>query len=233
MDNSRYIWCRKCGAIHHVSDFDRFPVYPGADDEDALLADDWRDFMARHAGHRLEPMRATGKDHFPSGSRCDPMAPAYLEVSNGAETLLLRRSRKSIEAPLDYEIVKGELVENGASLEIQEQAIRKEMKLHFRWSPAAPLSEGEIGRFVALFRRLVSRLDPAGVSAGARSDRDEAVSYCRLDAASVEKLIALCEEQFPPGEASALRRFIESHNDADDVLALIKRRAVAVQPPAQ
>src|SRR5581483_5133456 len=132
MDNSRYIWCRKCGAIHHVSDFDRFPVYPGADDEDALLADDWRDFMARHAGHRLEPMRATGKDHFPSGSRCDPMAPAYLEVSNGAETLLLRRSRKSIEAPLDYEIVKGELVENGASLEIQEQAIRKEMKLHFR-----------------------------------------------------------------------------------------------------
>jgi len=27
MDNGRYIWCRNCGAIHHVTAFDRYPIY--------------------------------------------------------------------------------------------------------------------------------------------------------------------------------------------------------------
>jgi len=232
MDKGRYIWCRKCGAIHHVTDFDRYPVYAGSDDE-PLPANDWRDFMARHAGHRLEPMMAIGNNQFPSGSVGDPMAVAYLEVSNSAETLLLRRSRKSIHAPLDYEIVKGALVENGASLEIQEQAIRKEMKLHFRWSPAAPLSDEQINRFISLFRQIVSRIDPADARDGLRSDRDEDVSYCQLDAASIENLIASCGTYFPPAELASLRRFIETHNAADDVMALVKRRAVAVQQAAQ
>jgi hypothetical protein len=43
--------------------------------------------MARHAGHRLEAMTATGNDYLPSGSAFDPMAIAYLEVSNGAENI--------------------------------------------------------------------------------------------------------------------------------------------------
>jgi hypothetical protein len=232
MDKGRYIWCRKCDAIHHVTDFDRYPVYAGADDE-ALPANDWREFMARHVGHRLEPMAATGNKQFASGALGDPMSVVYLEVSNGAETLLLRRSRKSFDGPLDYEIVKGALVENGARLEIQEQSIRKEMKLHFRWSPAAPLSDEQISRFVSIFRQMVSRIDPADAQDGIRSDRDEDVSYCRLDAASIDNLIASCGTCFPPAELASLRRFIESHSDADDVMALVKRRAVAVQHGAQ
>ena len=228
MDKARYIWCRKCGAIHHVTDFDRSPIYIGADDE-ALPANDWRDFMARHAGHRLEPMAATGNSQFVS----DPMAVTYLEVSNGVETLLLRRSRTSIDAPLNYEIAKGSFIENGASLEIQEQAIRKEMKLHFRWSPAAPLNDEQISRFVFLFRQIVSRLDPAAAQDNLYSDSDEDVSYCRLDAASIENLIESCGSYFPPTDLASLRRFIETHSDADDVMALVKRRTVAVQQPAQ
>ena len=228
MDKGRYIWCRQCGAIHHVTDFDRYPIYAGAD-EKPLPANDWRDFMALHAGHRLEPMTATGNERFSSGAVSDPMSVVYLEVGNGAETLLLRRSRKSIDAPLDYEIVKGALVEKDAILEIQEQAIRKEMKLHFNWSPAARLSDEKIGRFVSLFRQIVTRIDPANTQDSFRSDRDEDVSYCRLDAASMDNLIASCGLYFPAVELASLRRFIETHSDADDVMALVKRRALAVQ----
>jgi hypothetical protein len=119
------------------------------------------------------------------------------------------------------------------SLEIQEQAIRKEMKLHFRWSPAAPLSDEQISRFVSLFRQIVSGIDPADAQDGLRSDRDEDVSYCRLDAASIENLIESCGSCFPPAELASLRRFIETHSAADDVMALLKRRAVAVQQAAQ
>jgi hypothetical protein len=145
MDNDRYIWCRNCGAIHHINAFDRSPVYTvTAGEAHETAADDWRDFMARHAGHRLEPLKSTGDRFLAKGSAFDPMNISYLQVSNGEQTLLLKRSRSSIEKPFAYEIVKGNLVESEPSLEVQEDAIRKEMKLHFSWAPAAPLSDDQI-----------------------------------------------------------------------------------------
>ncbi|MBZ5599839.1 MAG: hypothetical protein LAN83_16120, partial [Acidobacteriia bacterium] len=50
-------------------------------------------------------LKATCDDYFPSGKAFDPMSEGYIEVSNGAETLLLRRSRSTIEEPFRYEIV--------------------------------------------------------------------------------------------------------------------------------
>jgi hypothetical protein len=46
--------------------------------------------MDRHAGHRLEPLVATGEDYVSGGKRFDPMSVGFFEVSSGAETLLLR-----------------------------------------------------------------------------------------------------------------------------------------------
>src|SRR5688572_22229141 len=105
MDDDRYIWCRNCGAIHRVTRFDRAPFYGFADGEvQETAADDWRDFMARHAGHKLEPMTATDKDYSTNGSAPDPMGVRYVEVSNGNDTLLLCRSRSSIEDPVSYKV---------------------------------------------------------------------------------------------------------------------------------
>jgi len=57
--------------------------------------------MARHAGHKLEPLTSTGNNYFPDGSGYDPMSVAYIQVGNGEETLLLRRNRSSIEQPFN------------------------------------------------------------------------------------------------------------------------------------
>jgi hypothetical protein len=233
MDDHRYIWCRNCGAIHHVSSFDREPIYRFAAGEvEEIPANDWRAFMDRHAGHRLEPLKATGDDYFPSGKCFDPMSVRYIEVSNGAETLLLRRSRSSIDEPFRYEIVSGRLSQNGVSLEIQEEAIRKEMKLHFCWAPAVPLPDEKIACFVALFREVVCGIDPDAACASGYSDVDDNVVYCRLDAAIIEALLDKCSRDFLPAELASLRRFVESHRDSDDVMALVKRRAVAVEQSA-
>lgn len=51
MDSGRFIRCRNCGAIHHVSPFDRSPVYDlVAGEVEEKQVDDWRAFMDRHAG---------------------------------------------------------------------------------------------------------------------------------------------------------------------------------------
>jgi hypothetical protein len=233
MVNDRYIWCRSCGAIHRVTQFDRSPIYALAGGEGVETpANDWRDFMDRHAGHKLEPLVATGDDYSPKGARFDPMSVRYIEVSNGAETLLLRRSRSSIEEPVCYEIVDGRVVQTGLSLEVQADAIRKEMKLHFRWAPAAPMEDEKIAHFVSIFREVVSEIDAHGTRATEYSDTDPNVTYCALDSGIIDKLMAKCSRYFHPDEINCLRRFVESHRDGGDVMALVKRRVLSVEPRA-
>jgi hypothetical protein len=229
MGNDRYIWCRNCGAVYHVTPFDRAPMYALNDGEVVeMRANDWREFMARHSGHRLESMVSTGSDYYPNGSAVDPMNVRYLEVSNGTDTLLLRRTRTSIEEPFRYAIVDGRLIESGATLGVQEEAIRKEMKLHFSWAPAAPLQDEKIDHFVGLFREVVNELDPDRAAAE-YSCADDNVVYCELDAATIDALIAKCRAYFQPAEIESLRRFVETHRESDDVMAVVKRRAVAVE----
>jgi|SRR6516162_10846578 len=98
MDNGRYIWCRNCGAIHHVSAFDRSPVYAVAAGEvHEKEADDWRDFMNSHAGHRLEALQASGKSFFPQGLVFDSMNVAYVQVSNGEQTLCCAAAGRALK----------------------------------------------------------------------------------------------------------------------------------------
>ena len=233
MDDRCYIWCRTCDVIHHVSQFDREPIYIfGHAGLEETPVNDWRSFMARHASHRLEPLKANGDDYFVGGA-WGPMSVRYFEVSNGKETLLLRRRRSNIEEPVHYEIVKARLVQTGLSLEVQVDAIRKEMTLHFRWAPATPMEDEKIDRFVSIFREVVSEIDPSCMRAKQFSDTDTNVAYCELDSTVIEKLIARCRSYFRPDELDSLRRFIDTHRAVDDVMALIKRRVVSIEQRAQ
>jgi hypothetical protein len=234
MANGKFVWCRRCEVVHRVTAFDRAPVFDLSAGEVAETpANDWREFMARHAGHALEPLAGTGNDYSPAGSAGDPMAVVYIEASNGKEKVWLRRSRRSIDEAVRYELFDGQLVDGGLSLEIQENEIRKEMKLHHRWPPGAPLGDDKIDLFISLFRDVVSRLDPESVCTSEFSYTDQNICYGRLDFAAESALLAKCRRQFSPSELESLRRFIECHRDGDDVMALVKRRCVTVEPPAR
>ena len=195
-------------------------------------ANDWRDFMAHHAGHRLEPLKSTGSSVFAKGAAFDPMNIAYIQVSNGEETMLLKRSRSSVERPFAYEIVSGKLVESEPNLEIQDDAIRKEMKLHFSWAPAVPLTDDQIKIFVGLFRETIQQVDPAELSANEYFDTDDHAGYCALASGLVDELLEKCREHFSLSQIAALRRFIESHRDGCGVMTLMKRTVVAIEPHA-
>lgn len=193
--------------------------------------------MGQHNGHRLEPMLATDNDYFAKGSSGDPMNVRYLEISNGSETLLVRRSRGSVAEPFQYSIVDGQLVERDVTLGIQEEAIRREMKLHFSWAPAPAFSDEKIDRFLGFFREVVRSLDSDCAREMTSASEDENARYCELDDATVAMLMAKCAGSFQRSELESLRRFVESHRQADDVMALIKHRRITLekrseQPPA-
>jgi hypothetical protein len=194
-----------------------------------IAVNDWADFTTRHAGHRLEPLEATGESFCPNGRASDPMAVAYIETTDGKETILLRRARSSIQEPMRYEVVSGRLVHRESTLDIQENTLRKEMKLHSSWAPAKPLSDEKIDLFVKIYRQVVSGLEAGTLCGSEISNIDDSIAYGTLNARGRHIVLDECQRCFTSDELVALRRFIESHGDADDVLAVVVRRSVAVE----
>lgn len=79
MDEEKFIWCRRCNEIHHITRFDRAPEYVWAGCETKEIArDDWRDFMYRHSGHKLESLRSVGEGYRASGCSADPTKMEYI-----------------------------------------------------------------------------------------------------------------------------------------------------------
>jgi len=230
MDNRKFILCRNCSALHHVTVFDKAPNYfvvAGAARENP--ADDWRVFMNRHAGHGLEALKALGELYFPAGSAADPMAVGYLKVTNGHREYLLRRSRPAIGEPLRFECIEARFGEPVVAVEIQERELRKELKLRFRWDSGQALSAAQIDLFIALWRDAAGQVDARGVTATEPSYVNHNISYAAPEAPTKDRLLKQCARHFTPGEMAALRRFVEAHSGGSDVMTLLLRRQVPIE----
>lgn len=232
MDKEKFILCRTCDVIHHVTPFDKAPVYSvlGGESQENP-ANDWRDFVTAHAGHTLEPLKGTGEKYFPKGSVADPMGVGYIEVTNGTARMLLKRTRTRIDEPVRFQRLTGRLTDDGATLEIQENEIKNEMKYHFSWAPLS-FDDQKITRFVQLFKESVNDIDPRSVRVSEYSYTDDNISYGLLEDFVVKALLAKCAAYFVPAEVEFIRRFVETHRSSSDVMALVMRRRVTVSQSA-
>ena len=158
-----------------------------------------------------------------------PWQPDISKLPMARRRSYLRRIRSSIQEPLRYESVPGRLVPRKWTLDVQENSLRKEMKLRFSWAPAEPLCDQKIGLFVQLYRQVISGLDARTVCGREFSLVDDTIAYGQLDAPAWRTLLEYCRNYFTPDEVAALRRFIDCHCDADDVLAVVVRRGMAVE----
>lgn len=233
MGSEKFIHCCVCDAIHHVSPFDKAPTYRlvgGAVEEQAT--DDWRSFMAQHAGHRLEPLRASGEKLLPDGSSIDPMSENYIEVTNGQDRYVVHRARKSIQEPMSYELIRGRLANVSLMVEVQECEIKKEIKNHFSWAPATCPDDDKIDLFVGLVNDVVKNIDPHRIQISEYSYTDDAIAYGTFDRAALDALMERCVNYFLPDELASLRRFVETHGSGCDVMALVLRRRLMVERTA-
>src|SRR5688572_4641909 len=232
MVSDRFIWCRNCDAVHHVTSCDRAPRYVYVEDEvEEIPGDDWRAFMKQHEGHRLEPLKASGEKRFCQSSMSDPMGVAYIEVTNGRDHLLLRQWRANIADPLSFEVTRGRLVDQGLTVCIQDSEIKKEMRYHFRWYADA-LDDQKIELFVQLFRDVVTVIEPETIEVAGFCSEDDNVTFGLLPADVIELLMARCSPYFQPRELDDIRRFIDSHREPCDVLALVMRRQLKIEQSA-
>lgn len=223
MVEDRYIWCRTCNEVHHVTPFDKAPRYLwDRGQQIELPMDDRRAFMRRHSGHRLEGLRGVSERYFPSGSALDPMKAGYLEVTNGTELFVLRSVRRQIEEPLRFELIHGRLRPAEITVGIRENELRKEMRHYFPWRPSEKLDNEKIEVFIGLFQEVVRELDPRHLELRG-FDGDGSAICGVLSAASVERLMQSCRARFDPETVSGLRRFVDMHRDGVMTLRVLKR----------
>lgn len=217
MLSDKYIRCRNCNDVHHVTPFDRAPVYGRVAGEGTeACTDDRRAFLQRHANHKLEALQATGESSF-CGDPSDPMTERYVAVTNGHEDFVLRGFRTRVDQALRFDLTRGRCEIVGAFMEAQATEIRKELLNHFPW-PAEKPSEEKIDLFTALFGERVRSLKPEDLRlSGAAIGPEE---YGCLEAGTIEKLLADCAPHFTAAEMNALREFVDEHRDADGVLAV-------------
>ena len=228
MAKDKFILCRNCDAIHHVTNFDKAPRFSliGGEVQESPV-DDWRVFVMAHAGHLLEPLEATGESYRPSGSALDPMGVSFIEVTVGKARMLLERTRKTIDEPVQFHRVPGRLADNGATVEIQESEIKKELKYHFSWAPLT-MDDQKIARFVEIFKEVVKDINPCAIHAGEYSPTDDNIAYAVLEDSVIQALLRKCAASFVPAEIAFIQRFVETHRGSSDVMALVLRRHVTI-----
>jgi hypothetical protein len=232
MADEKFVWCRNCNEVHHVTAYDKAPSYGGGlSEEHPVAVDDWRAFMRRHTGHRLEALGSSEPAVWEGGSP-DPMQQRYIEVTNGREPFVVRGFRTSIHEPLRFEAVPGRLSAKGIALEVQGNEIRKELKRHFFWGIIPPDDE-KIELFIGFFQQLVSGLAPDEITTSHTPYREAATGYGALSDEVVEKLLQKCAPYFVPEELSGLKRFLAMQRDSDGVMALRVKYEYVIDSPIE
>ena len=233
MDQGKYIWCRNCREIHHVTPFDRSPLFIlEAGEEKVFSMNDWRHFMQRHDGHKLEALQAFGMSYNPGIPPFDPMKERYVEVTNGQENFVIRSFRNSIEEPLNFELLHGRLKTTRVVVEIQQNEIRKEMQYHFPWEPSAPLEDKKIDLFISLFSEFVKDLDVSSIEVQGYSRTGSSLLFGLLDNRIVDNIMEMCATYFSPAELKGIRRFCEHHMTSDGVMGLMIRHEFGIEKSA-
>ena len=59
------------------------------------------------------------------------MSVGYIEVTNGQDRYVVRRTRKSIQEPMSDELIRGRLANVGLTVEVQDSEIKKEIRTTF------------------------------------------------------------------------------------------------------
>jgi hypothetical protein len=111
MLSDRFLYCRDCNEVHHVTPFDTAPIYVLEDRSVRQIpVDDLQSFRDRHFGHKLEELTSVPETDVRLGQLVDPMKTGYVEVTNGRDFFVLRSFRRDIADPLSYELLPRQLV---------------------------------------------------------------------------------------------------------------------------
>jgi hypothetical protein len=209
-----FLLCRLCGVLHPV---------PTPIDADAETVEELAEFRAAHEVHVLEDAQRLPDSPLFDGLTWDPMSTRWLRVAAGADVLLVRSWRTSIDEPRHHEVTTAP-PPAADCIEVDEPLLRRAVDRYFYPQTVRP---AKLEHFVHSVRELIADLEPDEVET---SFDDATLPNTRIGpfpAQLCDTLIDRCAPIFDDGKMERMRAFVADQCLEDGALALHVRRIVS------
>jgi hypothetical protein len=212
--------CKNCDEIFMKTPFDQYPEYevdssPSGEHFRTIPRDDFQDFITHHHGHQLENLKIIEDSWVSEKSYSEPIKTSFFKATNGKEKFVIKKFRDRIEEPLKYQLIFGDYSLKCIALEIQTEAISKQMKKELK----PPPSQNKIDAFLKLVRHVFERIDINDCERILEESHHPLEVYYKIDDLRLMVLLRNCRNIFNGKAYSAMEEFIHRHQD-DGVLLL-------------
>ncbi len=217
---NQLIHCINCHEIYLRTPFDQTPEYgweplSSLRETQGIEKDDFQDFLRNHRGHQLEDLKIIEDSFVSEKSYSEPVKISYFKATNGKEHFVVKRFRERIDQPLKYQLIRGDYRLKCIDLQIQSEAIRKQLQGEMKPS----LTQTRMDTFLQLMEHVGKRLDVNTLERIPEESPHPLEIYYKMDDFSLMYLLRNCRNFFK-GEAYAeIEAFIHRHKD-DGVLLL-------------
>lgn len=218
---NQLIHCINCDEIFMRTPFDRWPEYEfdatgSIESLRSIERDDFQDFLIHHHGHRMEDLKIIEDSFVSEKDYFEPVKISYFKATNGKESFVIKKFRERIDEPLKYELVPGDYSVKCIRLEIQTEAIVKQLRREFE---AFPLPQNKITAFLKLYQHIAEQIDIQNLERVAEESPNPLEIYYKMDDLSLAYLLRNCRNIFNKQEYLDIEPFIQRHKD-DGVLLL-------------
>lgn len=209
-----FLLCRHCGVLHPVL------VDRGLDED---VAHDLAEFRAEHEAHVLEDAQRLDDPALFDGPTWDPMSTRWFRVTAGADILLVRSWRTSVDEPRRHELTST-APDAAGCIEVDDSMLRRAFDRHFYPHAVRPT---KLERFVHTVHELIADLDPGEVETSFDDVDLPNASIGPFPSDLCSTLLDRCAPIFDAWEMERVRSFIADHRLEDGALAVRVRRILA------
>ena len=214
-----FLLCRACAVLTPLA-----PGAPWPDDEES--AADLAAFREVHAAHGLETAERLAEPARVDRPLWDPLATRWFQVVAGADVLVVRSARTSVDEPRYYELIPGELPPVTTWVDVDEPLLRRALDRHFYPHVIRP---AEMEAFVAAVRELLAPVDPTEIDIAFDDPALPDAGIGPFPIALADHLIERCSELFDPIGQERARTFVHDHRLEDGALAVRVHRVLVTR----
>jgi hypothetical protein len=217
---NQLIRCVNCHEIYLRTPFDQTPEYEwerltSLQETQGIEKDDFQDFLRNHRGHQLEDLKIIEDSFISEKPYSEPVKISYFKATNGRENFVIKRFRERIDQPLKYQLIRGDYSLKCIDLQIQSQAIRKQLEREMKSS----LTQTQIDTFLQFVQHVGKRLDINTLERVPEESPYPLEIYYKMDDFSLMYLLRNCRNFFKGRAYAEIEEFVHRHKD-DGVLLL-------------
>ena len=217
---NQLIHCINCHEIYLRTPFDQTPEYgweplSSLRETQGIEKDDFQDFLSNHRGHQLEDLKIIEDSFVSEKSYSEPVKISYFKATNGREDFVVKRFRERIDQPLKYQLIRGDYSLKCIDLQIQSEAIRKQLEREMKPS----LTRTQVDTFLQLVQHVGERLDVNTLERVPEESPYPLEIYYKMDDFSLMYLLRNCRNFFKGKAYAEIEGFVHRHKD-DGVLLL-------------